>query len=175
MSLGLAVAKGGSIFLAAESQGLSSKVLPSKIISLQDSPTLAMIVTGGLEHWRDVKNSYKPQLSIESARDEVVQLLNKFTGPSNQAFALLCGFNGVNPVCYRIGRLVGSSQTTIANASLTTVQGIGIPGHASAATVNAKTALANQVDPELALRQAIESRMPASGLAMPIETTSIKR
>src|SRR5205807_1345822 len=106
MSLGLVVASDDKrrIYLAIESEGVQCDVLDSKLIRLQTHPEMVLLVTGGLEHWRDVRNDFTAQPTIHKASDEIVSLLNKHTKSNNQAFGLLCGFDDGSPVCYRINR-----------------------------------------------------------------------
>ncbi len=176
MSLGLVVANDDNIVLAAESEGLQYGVISSKLRKLQDDPELAIVVTGGLEHWRCVFDTYRTQLNVDAACTEVVRLLNVNMGTSNQAYGILCGYDNGNPVFFRINRPIDAIETTISSKeTLRSVQVIGHSDHAEAAQTTAETAISRGTDPENALREAIKSRIPGNYLRAPVMTMVIRR
>jgi hypothetical protein len=122
MSLGLAFADEHRIYLVSESEGLQHNVIPSKLRILQNEPKLAIVVTGGLEHWKSVFDFYGCQETIDAACCRVRQLLDSGMGPQNQAFGLICGYENDVPVCCRVDRPVGADTTKLLKTRLTTVQ-----------------------------------------------------
>ena len=169
MSLGLAVAHQNAIYLAIESEGLQSGVLASKLISLQHQPEFMLLVTGGLDHWRFVCENYRSQPTAQEACAEIVRLLNDCTTPNNQAFCLMCGFEGGRPICFRINRSKGEPATSWIVVSLDTVQPIGSGEHVTAAKLSAESAIGKGVPAAQALCEAIKSRIPGNDVRGPVE------
>ncbi len=173
MSLGLVTADADGIYLAAESEGLRCGLITSKIRLLQSDPEFAIVVTGGLEHWRYVFTSFRWQPNLRATCDEIARLLNENMNRTNQAYGLLCGYEGDQPVWYRITRSVGSEVSRWYKGRLTAVEMIGIEEHAVAARQNAEAAILRGNRPEQALREAIESRIPGEGVRGPVESMRI--
>jgi len=175
MSLGLVVADNDRIILAAESEGLERHVILSKLRKLQDEPELAIVVTGGLEHWKCVFDSYRAQPNINAACTEIARLLDANMTPSNQAFGLLCGYENGNPICCRIDRSVGTTATSCCKETLGSLQVIGHLNHAEPARLHAEAAIHEGTPPEQALHEAIQSRIPGQYVQEPVETMIISR
>lgn len=154
MSLGLGFAQNGVIYLAIESQGVPHGSIQSKLILLQTEPQFMLLVTGGMEHWRQIVDSYRIQPSIDLARDEIVRLLKQFTCLPNEACCLLCGFEAMTPTCWRINKL-RNEHLSSCPVPLSSVQPIG--KYADIATCYAEKELAQGVNPQHALRDAIQS------------------
>ncbi len=175
MSLGLVFSDGRTIYLASESIGLVNVCLRSKIFDLQRGPGFALLATGGLDHWYHVLTSYSRQPTLQAACDEIIRSLNECMSRQNQAYGLLCGFVGIMPTCYRIDRPLNTNAATYSNLDiLNVVQAIGIPYHAEAALLHAQIALKSGKDPAIALREAIESRIPGQGLQAPIVNMTLQ-
>ncbi len=170
MSLGLAVSDGKKIYLAIESKGLDSMLIPSKLHELQLEPDLVILVTGGIEHWRYVFNHYKFSSSIEDAQLQIKQLLSDCTSIVNDAHCLLCGFANKKPVCYRIDKTQNDEDVSSKTESLEDVQPVGFVSLAVKATLQANMYLDNGIEFEVALKKAINDLMPHSELVPPIET-----
>ena len=47
----------------------------SQLVTLQTDPQFMLLVTGGIEHWRQVCDDYRVQPALNLARDEIVRLL----------------------------------------------------------------------------------------------------
>lgn len=175
MSLGLIAASSDRIYLASESEGLESGIFDSKVRCLQVNPTFAIVVAGGLIHWSYVFDEYNRQHNLESSCNLVVRLLNVCMTSSNQAFGRLCGYENNEPVCYFIDRHVGEHEARSIRIPLTSPFAVGLPAHAEAAVSFAIDLIKEGVRPDDALRRAIDSRMPAEGLQMPIQRFVIDR
>lgn len=109
MSLGFAVADDFGIHVAIESAGTGqlmaplNKALDSKIIELQDG--IIALATGWLYNWLFAKHGYVLQKSPRDAAAHVTTLLKQSVAqrPNDpDAFGLVCGYEGRNPVIYRI-------------------------------------------------------------------------
>lgn len=179
MTLGLATCSDDGIYLAIESEGLpaagpslthkSHLLIDSKILELQSNPQVIVLAAGGLEHWSYVAANYSSKSSVTSAAAEIVRLLNLCMSTKNRAYGLVCGYESGDPKCYRITR---HANTQAAEApkevSLTQVQCIGAERHAKAAKDCAANAIGNQVQPLLALVEAIQRRFPGEDIRRPI-------
>lgn len=116
MTLGVAVWNGSEILLGIESRAVPVRVnkrlgrmpvhteFESKLLDLQPVPHFVVLCAGGTQHWADVKDNYEPQGDIQSAVNHVQSLLEQAMRPGEEAHGLLCGFDGKNPMCFRIGR-----------------------------------------------------------------------
>lgn len=175
MSLGLVCTDGQSIYLAADSRGLEDRIIPSKLHQLEDSPPIAIVVTGGIAHWRYVFENYRSQGSLTDACREVVRLLNEAMDSTNQAYCRLCGFQKGKPVCYQIDRPCGVSSARVKKVPLNSVVAVGSEHHWRAAQACANEAIMKGANPESALREAIKIRIPGIDLSPPVESMKIQQ
>jgi len=175
MSLGLAFAKNGTIYLAVESQGVPYKSINSKLFCLQQDPEVFVVCTGGLDHWHDVKSCYKPQPCLQAAAECVRTLLERLTGQNNDAHALVCGFVNEAPQCYRVDRTAGLAHVpTCMPNPLEEVQVVGkewieVNGQRQEIAARAKRLAEEHIkdgfEPAEALSKAINDLMPTGRLA----------
>jgi hypothetical protein len=184
MSLGLAFAKGRYIHIAVEAQGVSL-ALPAKCFALQDNllvasnPIVIAISTGYLDRWIYVKQHYQPAQTLSAAADQVVNLLRTApvspgTGP---AFGLVCGFENLDPKCYRVGSHASTpTQEVLADVCVVGLDDINGRNLADEARREAQDLLRNlTAEPCAALSKAIVAQMPLPGyLAKPIQTATIE-
>ena len=161
MSLGLAIADGKRICLAIDRKGINcpqgKPPIPSKLISLQTAPEIKMLVTGGLDHWREVLRKFTPKATLDDARDEIIKLLEEVTECCNEACALILGCKAGTPICYRVNKLEHQSldnRTGKIAQSLVDPQPIGM--FASEAVCEINRLIANKVCKEQAVKMAIE-------------------
>ncbi len=166
MTLGLAVGDRSGLYLAIESAGLplpANWPLLAKVHDLQSNPLVAMLTAGGLEHWKDVVQQFRPQASLASAVAEVKRILNDRMGPQNQAYGLLCGYVNGSPKCYRINRALGDNSASSAEEPLSSTRCLGDPTLAHKAAQIADKAIHQGQEKLLALVEAIQEQLPTPG------------
>ena len=177
MTLGLAVADDDAIYLAIESKGLARlkskpgvQPLKSKLEVLQRNPEIALLMAGGLDHWQYVCHHYKCQNSLDSAADEVACLLDQFTGPNNEAFGRLVGYDRGKARCIKVDRPLETTAAKQSEANLRDVDAIGKYKLACKARRQALEAIQSGEDPLDAITRAIEAQFPHEDLWGPVCT-----
>lgn len=140
MTLGLGWADDDGIYLVIDSKGiedLSSNKLHSKLLILQPScieprsPEVVALIAGGLAHFCPVADQYRrPLPSVSAAAYELKRILDdpSVMNSRNQAYALVCGYECEQPVCYRVERPKECDAATVrVDDPLKTGVGVGMP------------------------------------------------
>jgi hypothetical protein len=189
MTLGLVTTDHHAIYLAIEYRGLPCGSLNSKILTVQTSPKVVILLAGGLTHWDDVKKQYVNKPTVEDAAVEVVKLLKSLKlkkrgkgDTGNQAYGRLCGYCGQKPTCYKIDKPLDADPndvTMIPCDILNEVQEIGEPCYATHAKAKAKHLISLGVVHQCALeisiaeQIAISSQVHDGKLVLPIHHDTI--
>jgi len=177
MTLGLAIGNESGIYLAIESEGLPCLLIDSKIVELQTAPDVVALVAGGLEHWSCVVANYSTgQPSVTRAAEEVCYRLDKCMNDQNEAFGLVCGFEGGAAKCYRVNRSKHTkAEFSPGGCDLSKVQPLGCKSHWAPAQKCATEAIQDSTDPLLALVEAIQQRFPGDCIRPPVHVRVMRR
>ena len=112
MTICLAKIENDGIYVAAERRGITNQLsLKRKIIEIQNSPEVIILISGGLDHWELVINEYPKQIqpTLNDAVKRIAKLLEQRTALHNDNHALVCGYENKTPKIYRIDKSVSKN------------------------------------------------------------------
>ncbi|MCX7108573.1 MAG: hypothetical protein NTX45_00300 [Proteobacteria bacterium] len=107
MTICLAKIEDDGIYVAAERCGIpNQQSLNRKIIKIQNSPEVIILISGGLYHWALVVKEYPNQIqpTLNHAVERIAELLKQRTELHNDNHALVCGYENKTPKIYRIDK-----------------------------------------------------------------------